>query len=276
VVVGGLGGLFLVTNAIAGLFFVTVAFSIAVLGALALSSADKSKGVEHAWHRLLEGKALIFVVLTILAVLVGGVAEIVPSLLAQPDPQTLASAHPYTALELEGRDIFIREGCYNCHSQMIRPFRFEQQRYGEPSTMSDSQFDHPFQWGSKRTGPDLAREGGKYPMLWHYQHLVDPRSVSAGSNMPPYKFLADQRVDFTKTPNKLHAMQSIGVPYNDVDVRLSAKDAQAQGEGIASDLKGQGVDVAPDSDMVALIAYLQRLGKGPGESRPTINVSMNK
>ena len=275
VVVGALGGLFLVTNAIAGLFFVTCAFAIGVLGALALSAANQAKGVTYAWHRLLEGRALVFVVLTILAVLVGGVAEIVPSLLAQPDPQTLASSHPYTALELEGRDIYIREGCYNCHSQMIRPFRFEQQRYGEPSTLSDSQFDHPFQWGSKRTGPDLAREGGKYPSLWHYNHMLDPRSVSVGSNMPPYKFLAEQRVDFTRTADKLHAMKSIGVPYNDQDVKLSPLDAKAQGEGIASDLKAAGADVAPDSELVALIAYLQRLGKQPNETRPTINVSMN-
>ena len=274
VVVCGLGGLFLVTNAMAGLFFVTVAFSIALAGALAISAADKAKGGEHLWHRLLEGRALVFVAFTIIAVLVGGVAELVPTLLAQPDPQTLASSHPYTALELEGRDVFVREGCFNCHSQMIRPFRFEQQRYGEPSTMSESQFDHPFQWGSKRTGPDLAREGGKYPSLWHYNHMIDPRSVSAGSNMPSYAFLASGKVDFARTPDKLHAMKSIGVPYTDQDVKLSPIDAKKQGEDIASDLKGQGAEVAADSELVALIAYLQRLGKQPGETRPTMNVSM--
>ncbi len=275
-VVGGLGGLFLVTNAMASLFFVTVALFVGVLGAVAVSAAKQAQGEGTAWHRLLEGRALVFVSLTIIAVLIGGVAEIVPSLLVQPDAAAIADAHPYTALELEGRDVFIREGCYNCHSQMIRPFRFEQQRYGEPSKMSDSQYDHPFQWGSKRTGPDLAREGGKYPNLWHYQHLMDPRSVSAGSNMPPYAFLATQRVDSERTPDKLHAMKSIGVPYTDEDIKLAVPDEKAQAAGIASDLETAGADVAADSDVVALIAYLQRLGKQPGAAHPTLNVSLNK
>ena len=275
-VVGGLGGLFLVTNAMAGLFFVTVAVSIALAGALAISAADKAKGGEHLWHHLLEGRALIFVALTIIAVLIGGVAELVPTLLAQPDPQTLASAHPYTALELEGRDVFVREGCFNCHSQMIRPFTFEQQRYGDPSTMSDSQFDHPFQWGSKRTGPDLAREGGKYPSLWHYNHMIDPRSVSAGSNMPPYAFLATGKLDLARTPDKLHAMKSIGVPYTDRDIELATSAAKKQGDEIASDLKGQGADVAGDSELVALIAYLQRLGKQPETKTTTTPIAENK
>ncbi|HEY1960604.1 MAG TPA: cytochrome-c oxidase, cbb3-type subunit I [Polyangiaceae bacterium] len=263
VVVGALGGIFLVTNAIAGLAFVTFAFAIALLGSLALSAASQKSGVSHAWHRMLEGRALVFVALTILAVLVGGVAELVPTLLAQPDPDALASAHPYTPLELEGRDIYLREGCFNCHSQMIRPFRFEQQRYGEPSTLSDSQFDHPFQWGSKRTGPDLAREGGKYPSLWHYNHMLDPRSVSAGSNMPPYAFLARGTVDFTRTADKLHAMKSVGVPYTDADVARASDDAKKQAAAIAADLKTEGADIEPDRELVALIAYLQRLGKQP-------------
>jgi cytochrome c oxidase cbb3-type subunit I/II len=275
--VGVLGGLFLVTSAIASIFFVVMAFVIGVLGAVAVSAAKQKQGAEGtAWHRMLEGRALLFVSLTVIAVLIGGVAEIVPTLLATPDAATVKQAHPYTALELEGRDVYIREGCFNCHSQMIRPFRFEEQRYGEPSKMSDSQFDHPFQWGSKRTGPDLAREGGKYPNLWHYQHLKDPRSVSVGSNMPPYAFLADQKVDFGRTADKLHAMQSIGVPYKDEDIKLASSDAKVQGKQIAADLHAAGADVAPDSDMVALIAYLQRLGKQPNETRPTINVSMNR
>jgi cytochrome c oxidase cbb3-type subunit I/II len=264
-VVGVCGGLFLVTNAMAGVVFVTLALVIALLGAIAISAAAKASGKgEHAWHRLLEGRALVFVAFTVIAVLIGGVAELVPSLLAQPEPNAVAEAHPYSALELEGRDVYLREGCFNCHSQMIRPFRFEQQRYGEPSNLSDSQYDHPFQWGSKRTGPDLAREGGKYPNLWHYQHLSDPRSVSAGSNMPPYAFLASQHVDLSRTPNKLHAMKSIGVPYTDADIERAPADARQAGEQIASDLqKAAMVDVAPDSEIVALIAYLQRLGKIP-------------
>ncbi len=274
-IVVGLGGLFLVTNAMAGLAFVTVAFVVGVLGSIAISAARKARGPENAWHRLLEGRALVFVVLTVIAVLVGGVAELVPSLLAQPDPGALGDTqHPYTPLELEGRDVYIREGCYNCHSQMIRPFHFEEQRYGEPSTMSDSQFDHPFQWGSKRTGPDLAREGGKYPSLWHYQHMIDPRTVSAESNMPPYAFLTSTHVDLTRTANKMHAMKSIGVPYTDADISHASTDAQAQAQTIAADLQKAGATANEDSELVALIAYLQRLGK-PQSDKPTpMNVSI--
>ncbi len=273
VVVVVLGGFFLVSNAFAGLTFVTLAAFIAVFGSIAFSAA-KASGAKRAWHRLLEGRALLFVVLTIIAVLVGGVAEIVPTLLVQPEPSSVAEAHPYTALELEGRDVYLREGCFNCHSQMIRPFRFETQRYGEASTMSDSQFDHPFQWGSKRTGPDLAREGGKYPNIWHYQHLTDPRSVSAGSNMPPYAFLATDHVNFARTPNKLHAMKSIGVPYTDGDIAHASDAARAQGGVVANDLHDtSGVDVAPDSEMVALVAYLQCLGKHAA-AKPSTNVAV--
>ncbi len=274
VVVGGLGGLFLVTNAMAGIVFVTLAFVIALLGAIAISAATKARGADNAWHRLLEGRALVFVSLTILAVLVGGVAELVPSLLATPDPAALGDAHPYTPLELEGRDVYLREGCFNCHSQMIRPFRFEEQRYGEPSTMSDSQFDHPFQWGSKRTGPDLAREGGKYPSLWHYQHMVDPRTVSAGSNMPPYAFLGDGHVDFGRTADKMHAMKSIGVPYTNADIEHAQTTARGQAQTITTDLQKTGIALNEDSELVALIAYLQRLGKPRGEPQPTMNVSL--
>jgi cytochrome c oxidase cbb3-type subunit I/II len=258
-----LAGAFGVTNLYASPFFVIVATMVAVLGTIAVQA---SKGDEPAWHRLLEGRALLFTVLTVIAVLVGGVAEIVPSLLAQPDSQTLADARPYRALELEGRDVYLREGCYNCHSQMIRPFRFEQQRYGEPSTMAESQLDHPFQWGSKRTGPDLAREGGKYPSLWHYRHLLDPRSVSPGSNMPPYSFLAAGTVDLTRTPAKLHAMQAIGVPYTDKEIAHAAEDARTQSATIVADLDAAGAHAAADSELVALIAYLQRLGTKPSES----------
>jgi cytochrome c oxidase cbb3-type subunit I/II len=173
----------------------------------------------------------------------------------------LAQVQPYTALELEGRDVFIREGCYVCHSQMIRPFRWETMRYGEVSRLEDSMYDHPFQWGSKRTGPDLAREGGKYPNLWHYKHMTDPRSISEGSNMPPYAHLLDGKVDFSLTSRKLTAMKAVGVPYSDAQIDASATDARAQGDGIVKDLAENGAQAAPDSELVALIAYLQRLGR---------------
>jgi cytochrome c oxidase cbb3-type subunit I/II len=193
-------------------------------------------------------------------VLVGGVAELVPTLLAAPDPKTAGDVQPYRALELEGRDVYLREGCYNCHSQMIRPFLYETKRYGEPSTLAESQFDHPFQWGSKRTGPDLAREGSKYPNLWHYRHMIDPRSVSPGSNMPNYAGLATAKVDLTLTEAKLRAMRSVGVPYTAQQVQGASADASAQGNDIANDLKKEGATVDPQSEIVALIAYLQRLG----------------
>jgi len=259
-VVGGLAALFGVANGYAGVFFIVVALTIALFGTLALTA---SKNGEAAWHRILEGRAIVFTALTVLAVLVGGVAEIVPTLLAAPDARTAAESKPYRALELEGRDVYVKEGCYNCHSQMIRPFRWEEQRYGAPSTMADSQYDHPFQWGSKRTGPDLSREGTKYPNLWHVKHLMDPLSVSPGSNMPVYAHLARESLDYGKTHKKLAAMKTLGVPYTDAQIAAAGDDARAQATVIAQDLRESGTEVAQDSEMVALVAYLQRLGKLP-------------
>jgi cytochrome c oxidase cbb3-type subunit I/II len=213
------------------------------------------------WHRLLEGRPLLFTALSAIAVLIGGVVEIVPSLVAAQAGATASRTRPYTALELEGRDVYVREGCYVCHSQMIRPMRFETLRYGERSTMDDSVWDHPFQWGSKRTGPDLARIGRKYPSLWHAQHLIDPRSTSPGSNMPPYAFLVDGKVDFGRTGAKLDALSRLGVPYSDAQIDGAGGEAQAQAKGIADELAQAGVAVPADSEMVALIAYLQSLGQ---------------
>jgi len=213
------------------------------------------------WHRLLEGRAMIFTVITVLAVLAGGVAELIPVLVVKPAEAGMKHLQPYSSLELEGRDIYIREGCYVCHSQMIRPFRWETMRYGDASRLEDSIYDHPFQWGSKRTGPDLAREGQKYPNLWHYKHMTDPRSISEGSNMPPYAYLLDGKVDFSLTNKKVSAMKSVGVPYTDQQVSASAADARAQADVIVKDLADNGATAAPDSELVALIAYLQRLGR---------------
>jgi len=216
-----------------------------------------------SWHGLLEGRAAPFTVLVVLAVIVGGAAEIIPSLVTGVEAHRSTSQEPYTALELEGRDVYIREGCYTCHSQMVRPFVWETQRYGAASTIDDSIYDHPFQWGSKRTGPDLARESGQARSnLWHYQHLVDPRELSAGSNMPPYAFLEHERVNLRRTGVKVRAMRNLGVPYERADVSHAAADARDQGRGIAESLEAEGnVEIAPDSEMVALIAYLQRLGR---------------
>jgi cytochrome c oxidase cbb3-type subunit I/II len=146
---------------------------------------------------------------------------------------------------------------------MIRPLRFETMRYGEPSRGDDSVWDHPFQWGSKRIGPDLARVGGKYPNVWHARHLVDARATSPGSNMPPYPGFVTGRVDLDRTTEKLHAMKTIGVPYTDAQIAGARSDARAQGEVIATDLRQAGVDVAADSELVAVTAYLQRLGAAP-------------
>ena len=260
-VVGGLSAWFGLANGYAGVFFIVTALAVAILGTLALTSSKE--GPESAWHRILEGRAVIFTVLTVIAVLIGGIAELVPALLASPDAKAVAANKPYRALELEGRDIYLKEGCYNCHSQMIRPFKWEEQRYGQPSTMADSQYDHPFQWGSKRTGPDLAREGQKYPNLWHVKHLMDPLTVSPGSNMPVYAHLANEKVDFERTHAKLSAMKAIGVPYTDAQLEHASDDAKAQAAQIAADLKESGQEVAADSEMVALVSYLQRLGKQP-------------
>ncbi len=248
-----------IVNAEASIFMSAVVIVVAILGTITLQLT--AVGGERAWHRMLEGRALLFTVLTAIAVLAGGVAELIPTLLATPpDARASSEVHPYRALELEGRDIYLREGCYNCHSQMIRPFSFETKRYGDPSTLAESQYDHPFQWGSKRTGPDLAREGGKYPHLWHYRHMLDPRSVSPGSNMPNYAQLAETKVDLDKTETKVRAMRSIGVPYTPQDIATAKTDATEQGRGIALDLKKEGADVDAGSEVVALIAFLQRLG----------------
>jgi cytochrome c oxidase cbb3-type subunit I/II len=224
------------------------------------------------WHSIIEGRAFLFTVLTVLAVLVGGVAEIVPSIILQQTDAEMAKKTnpPYRALELEGRDVYVAEGCYTCHSQMIRPFRFETARYGDVSKLDDSRWDHPFQWGSKRTGPDLARMGGKYSNVWHWQHLLDPRSVSGGSNMPSYAHLEHARIDFQETTTKLRAMRNIGVPYTSDDIAAAPKDAAAQASEIVLDLETQGVAADPTSKIVALTAYLQRIGHPPAPVTPPV------
>jgi len=268
----GLAGVALAANAYASPFFVLVALAVAFFGALALQHARKDG--EPSFHRILEGRALLFSVLAGLVVLAGGVAELVPALVAKPIES--AGALPYRALEVEGRDVFIAEGCYTCHSQMIRPMRFEALRYGEPSTLGDSVFDHPFQWGSKRTGPDLAREGGKYPNLWHYHHLRDPRAITDGSNMPSYAHFSTTRVDLGRTADKMHALSLVGVPYTEEQIRGGAADARKQGLAIAADLARDGVSVAPDTQMIAVISYLQRLGRKPMPVQPGDAISLGR
>ena len=248
---------------------------LVAMGGYFLTAKGRSDD-KPTWHRMLEGRAGAFSVFTVIAILVGGVAEIIPTVITSPEATSIQNT-PYSPLELEGRDIYVREGCYTCHSQMIRTFTWESARYGAVSEAQDSAFDRPFQWGSRRIGPDLARVGGKYPDIWHYRHLMDPRQISEGSIMPPYAFLEDARIDADGTAAKMRGMRSVGVPYTAEQIGASATAERAQGTVIAANLAEQGqAGVAPDSEMVALIAYLQRIGKNTtavGESPAAANAT---
>jgi cytochrome c oxidase cbb3-type subunit I/II len=219
-------------------------------------------------HRMLEGMPAVFAVLTALAVGVGTVIELLPSLLAGEYAPAADYVRPYSPLELHGRDVYLREGCYTCHSQMVRPVLSESKRYGPPSQPEESRYDHPFQWGSKRTGPDLARVGGRYPDLWHLQHLKDPRAVVPGSIMPAYSWLETQKSDLRTLPRRLRVMQAMGVPYSDDDVAASVANARAQALTLARELEAQGGPAGlEDREVVALVAYLQRLGRDAARNR---------
>jgi len=213
------------------------------------------------WHRMLEGKPLFFTVLATVAVLIGGLVEIVPMFLVQANVPTIASVKPYTPLEVLGRDIYIREGCVGCHSQMIRPFRSETERYGEYSKAGEFVYDHPFLWGSNRKGPDLAREGGRYPDAWHFNHMDDPRSTSPGSIMPRYSWLLTQKMETDTLPSRLNALRKLGVPYPaGFENGPAQKDLQAQAQKVVANLKQGSITAEPDREIIALVAYLQRLG----------------
>jgi len=211
-------------------------------------------------HRRLEGRAVPFTLLVVVLISIGGLMELVPLAAVKSNVPTIASVTPYTPLELEGRDLYIREGCYNCHSQMVRPFRAETLRYGEYSRAGEFVYDHPFQWGSKRTGPDLHRVGGKYPDAWHYRHMEDPQQTSVGSIMPPYKWLIADDLDRSLTTRKLKAMKTLGVPYTNAQIASADADRDAQADEIVGRLAQAEIDVTPAKEIVALIAYLQRLG----------------
>src|ERR1019366_5238843 len=205
----------------------------------------------------IERRPVQLLVVAFVLVGIGGLVEFLPTFLIQSNIPTIASVKPYTPLELEGRDLYIREGCYLCHSQMIRPFRDEVARYGEYSKAGEFVYDHPFQWGSKRTGPDLARIGGKYPDSWHYNHMWDPRSMSPGSIMPNYPWLFDNKLDTAITPAKIRAMQTLGVPYPEGYDKIANADLVEQAKTIKANLKKDKLDTPADREIVALIAYLQ-------------------
>lgn len=219
----------------------------------------QTHGKEH-WHRWIEKRPIQLLVLSLVAVAIGGVLELIPTFLIKSNIPTIAAVKPYTPLELQGRDIYIAEGCYTCHSQVIRPFRDEVARYGEYSKAGEFVYDHPFQWGSKRTGPDLARIGGKYPDSWHYNHMMDPRLMSPGSIMPAYAWMLDDKIDTASTPAKIRAMQTLGVPYPAGYDRQANADLMKQANGIKDNLKKDKIGTAADAEIIALIAYLQRMG----------------
>jgi cytochrome c oxidase cbb3-type subunit I/II len=220
--------------------------------------ADKLKrGMIHRW---LEKRPVKFAVLSFVAISIGGLVQMVPTFLVESNIPTIASIKPYTPLELQGRDIYIREGCVSCHSQLVRPFRSETERYGEYSKAGEYVYDHPFLWGSKRTGPDLMRQGKKYSNLWHYLHMEDPRSMSPGSIMPRYPWLLTDNLDTSTTAAKINAMRAVGVPYEKGYEKFANEDLIKQANEIADDLIKSGVPAEPDKDIIALIAYLQRLG----------------
>ena len=229
----------------------------------------------ESYHRFIERRPIQFMILAIIAILIGGIIEIIPTFIIKSNIPTIATVKPYTPLELQGRDIYIREGCYVCHSQMVRPFRSETERYGEYSKAGEYVYDHPFQWGSKRIGPDLFREGVKSGPLyksntWHYTHFMDPQKVNAQSIMPKYPWLAESEIDVEATPAKIRVMQYLGVPYPEGYDLKANDDLKAQAETIALDLKTNGIDVAASKQVIALIAYIQRLGTDVGDSKTAL------
>ncbi len=223
---------------------------------------------EH-WHRWIERKPVQMLLLSLVVILIGGIIEIVPTFLIKSNVPTISSVKPYTPLELHGRDIYVREGCYVCHSQMIRPFRSETERYGEYSKAGEFVYDHPFQWGSKRAGPDLAREGTgnlKKSHGWHFRHFREPSSMSEGSIMPAYPFLMEQDIDTSETGAKIRAMQKLGVPYEKGYDKIANSELMQQAGIITEVLKADSIRISPNKEVIAVIAYMQRLGKDISKS----------
>ena len=223
-------------------------------------------------HDLLEKHGLLLTVAILVVVSIGGVVEIAPLFYLESTIEEVDGVRPYSPLELAGRNIYVREGCYVCHSQQVRPLRDEVERYGHYSLAAESMYDHPFQWGSKRTGPDLARVGGKYSDEWHRQHLIDPRSLVPESIMPPYKFLAERELDYSQVAEWLKTSRIVGVPYTDEMIENAAADLQAQVDPYSdgydgliarypkAQIRNFDGDDRTITEMDALIAYMQILG----------------
>jgi cytochrome c oxidase cbb3-type subunit I/II len=225
----------------------------------ALLTIDEKAPDAH-WHRWIEKRPIQLLVASLIMILIGSLVELVPTFMVKSNMPTIAAVKPYSALELEGRDIYIREGCVSCHSQLVRPFRSETERYGDFSKSGEFVYDHPFLWGSKRTGPDLHREGGKYPNSWHYYHMKEPSSISPGSIMPAYDWLYEQTLNTSMTQKKLSAMKTLGVPYDDGQITNAVSDLNRQAKEIQTQMAGEKIKIGADKEIIALIAYLQRLG----------------
>lgn len=221
----------------------------------------------YEWHRPIEAKQVLLTVLALLAVLVGGLCLLIPPYFLQGTIPPIAGVKPYTALELEGRDIYVREGCNTCHSQQVRPFKTETDRYGPYSQAGEGIYDRPFLWGSRRTGPDLHRIGGKYPDSWHWIHFVNPRDIEPRSNMPGFAFLTTTELDTSLTVAKLETLKGLGTPYSDAEIAGALDAIAEQSAGVAERLRKDGIaldEVGARSEAIAVIAYLQRLGADLG------------
>ena len=223
--------------------------------------SDTKYGQFH--RRVFERKAAVFAVATTVAISIGALVELVPMFMADSSLSWQRGAYvtPYTPLEVAGRDIYTREGCYLCHSQMVRPMRAEILRYGPWTRAAEYQYDRPFLLGSRRLGPDLQRVGQKYPDAWHYEHMRDPRSTSPGSVMPPYPWLIHDKIDVVDIAKSVRALERLGTPYVGTDNATIAGSLQSQGGGIVAGLSSAGITAEGDDEIIALTAYLQRLGR---------------
>lgn len=231
-----------------------------------MASDEELKPEDSYWHRWIERRPVQLLVFSLIVILIGGAVEFVPMFLVKSNVPTISSIKPYTPLELEGRDLYIREACNSCHSQLVRPFRSETVRYGDYSKSGEFVYDHPFLWGSKRTGPDLAREGDrKSPQFktatWHYQHFEAPQDISTGSIMPPYPHLLSNDLNTSTLNKKISVMRTLGVPYPEGFEDRAEKDLQKQAQAIANELKTNGIKCDPNKEVIAMIAYLQKLGR---------------
>jgi len=234
--------------------------------AFALVNTDKRNTASETMHRWMERKAVRFAIFVFIALVIGGIVEIIPMMKVDSNIPKISSVKPYTPLELAGRDIYISNGCYNCHSQQVRPLRYETDRYGEYSKIGEFVYDHPFQWGSRRTGPDLARAGyigsSTYKTaIWHYNHFNKPLEMIPQSIMPAYPWLTNKEVDLSMLAIKIRTMQMLGIPYPKDFDKIATEEYLKQAQLIVADLKASGVQVKPTSEIVAMIAYLHKLGK---------------